>query len=470
MGAGIALVAARAGHQVIVVDTFVGALERGRERTEQVLASSVKKQRITADEAQAILARIAWCEDLEPLAPCALVIEAIIEDLEAKAALAARLEDAVAPSAVIATNTSSIPVSTLAARFTHRQRVLGLHFFNPAPVMRLVEVVPSPDTNANLVETAVDLMRRWGKTPVVAKDVPGFIVNRVARPFYAEGWKAFEEGVAPAATLDHLYRSLGRFRMGPLELGDLIGHDVNSTAAHTLYSSYFGRTRFHPSVLQAQYAQAGRLGRKTGRGVYDYADDAPKPAVPYGEPARADTILVAADIDRGLAPDHAEADPTLPAGCYAVDGVLLRFSDGRSAMALARDHARPTAVLDHALDLSASECLAYSVSDDDADQAARALISALGKSAVRIEDRPGGVVYRTLLQLANAAADAVRDGVASSPDVDAAMLHGVNYPVGPLTWVRVHGVDAAIAALDAIAKETGEHGLYQCGLGLERYA
>jgi 3-hydroxybutyryl-CoA dehydrogenase len=225
------------------------------------------------------MARIHTATELDAMAPCGLVIEAIVERLEVKKDVFARAETVVSDSCVLATNTSSLSVTSIAAACKNPGRVMGLHFFNPAPLMALVEVIPAIQTNATLITEAVALMTQWGKTPVVAKDTPGFIVNRVARPFYGEAIRIYEEGIADMATIDYAMTAIGGFRMGPFALTDYIGHDVNYVVTETVFQSFFYDPRYKPSFSQKRLLEAGWLGRKTGRGFYDYSADAvaPKP-------------------------------------------------------------------------------------------------------------------------------------------------------------------------------------------------
>lgn len=464
MGAGIAQIAAQAGHEVVVLDQHDDALSRGKSAVAKGAGALLKRGKIDEREAAAIEDRVRWTLNQNDLKECGLVIEAIVEKAEIKQALFESIE-AANPEAVIATNTSSLSVSHLAAGLRRPSRFLGLHFFNPAPIMKLVEVVPGGETDPALIDAAIDLMRAWGKVAVKAKDVPGFIVNRVARPFYGEGWRAYEEGAADPATLDFLYRDLAGFRMGPFELGDLIGHDVNTAAAQSVYAAYFGRTRFVPSLAQAQLAASGRLGRKTGRGVYDYGEGAEKPAPRFVEaPSFSAPLRPALHQDaEQLAALFAVAkvnvekgDGAPPSGFASVNGALIGFTKGETAGALARRHQQPVAVLDWMRDPAAASAIAFAASDEAARDAALAIAAATGKKAVELTDRPGLVVFRTLAQLANCAGDAVRDCVGEPPAVDQAMKYGVNYPFGPFEWAFGQGAGQIAGALDAIAAWTGD--------------
>ena len=292
MGAGIAQVAATAGHPVVLFDVQPSALEKARLGLQTSLEALVAKGKLEAATADAIRERISYA-DVEPaLAGSQLVIEAIVENLEVKKGLFARLEGVVSDDCLLATNTSSLSVTAIAAACRKPERVLGIHFFNPAPLMRLVEVIPAVQTDAQVAVQARQLIDSWGKTTVLAKDSPGFIVNRIARPYYGEAIRLLEEGFADAATIDQAMTALGQFRMGPFALMDLIGHDVNFTVTETMFRSCFHEPRYKPSFTQQRLVEACRLGRKSGRGFYDYREGASRPQ------AAEDPALAAAILDR----------------------------------------------------------------------------------------------------------------------------------------------------------------------------
>lgn len=272
MGRGIAQVAAQRGVNVWLCDTSADALDASQASLAKVLERLVEKGRITPEEARGVRERIRTTTSLEALKDCDMVVEAIVEDLDVKSTLFKRLEGIVAESCVLATNTSSLSVTALARACQHPERVLGLHFFNPAPLMALVEVVPALQTDPKLSAFAAEQMRAWRKAPALAQDTPGFIVNRVARPFYSEALRILEEGVATAEDIDASMRAEG-FRMGPFELMDLIGHDVNYAVTSTVHAAFFGDSRYRPSHTQRQLVAASWLGRKSGRGFYVYAAD-----------------------------------------------------------------------------------------------------------------------------------------------------------------------------------------------------
>lgn len=276
MGRGIAQVAATAGHPVYIYDAYDEALEDARQFLDYIINRQVEKERMSRKEADAILDRINFVETLEPFADCTLCIEAVVEDLEVKQDTLQRLEAMVPRSSILATNTSSLSIAALSSVLKKPARFLGTHFFNPAPLLPLVEVVAGLPTGSQIADTVFELMKKWDKTPVRAKDTPGFIVNRVARPFYGEALRIYEEGIAEPATIDWAMKEHG-FRMGPFELMDLIGNDVNYKVSETVFEAFYYDPRFRPSFAQKRLVEAGWLGRKSGRGFYEYGDDANNP-------------------------------------------------------------------------------------------------------------------------------------------------------------------------------------------------
>ena len=279
MGSGIAQIAAQAGCQVVLVDASEDALARSENNLNKVFSRLVEKGRLTEVESDQIKGRIHRTTSIDALATAELVIEAIVEDLGVKTELFQRLEHIVGKDTVLATNTSSLSVTALAKGCQRPEQVIGLHFFNPAPLMALVEVIPALQTQSGLAEQAMSAMAAWGKAPALATDTPGFIVNRVARPFYSEALRILEEGIASVEDIDASMRAKG-FRMGPFELMDLIGHDVNYKVTSTVHEALFGDTRYRPSHTQRQLVAAHWLGRKTGRGFYTYVES--KEATPSG--------------------------------------------------------------------------------------------------------------------------------------------------------------------------------------------
>lgn len=277
MGSGIAQVAATSGCTVKIYDTNEQALQKSKQSLEVTLSKLVEKAKIDENEKNRIQNAISYVNTLQELADSNLVIEAIIENLDIKRKLFAELESLVAPETILASNTSSLSIASIAASCQKPERVIGIHFFNPAPLMQLVEVVPAVQTSEEVLNKSVQIISDWKKVVAVAKDTPGFIVNRVARPFYSESIRIYEEGVADFATIDWSLKTIGNFRMGPFELMDFIGHDVNYVVTETVFTAFYFDPRYKPSFTQKRLLEAGYLGRKSGRGFYDYSKELPKP-------------------------------------------------------------------------------------------------------------------------------------------------------------------------------------------------
>ena len=482
MGAGIAQVAAAAGHPVILFDTRPDAVANAIAGIGTVYARLVGKGRMSAPDAACAHARLHGAASMDDVRDAAIVIEAIVEDLDAKRALFAELESIVGDDCILATNTSSISVTAIAAGLRLPQRLAGMHFFNPVPLMALVEVVSGLATDAEVAATVFAAAASWGKHPVHAKSTPGFIVNRVARPFYAEALRLLSEQAGDPATLDAVMRESGAFRMGPFELMDLIGHDVNFSVTRSVHQAYFGDPRFTPSVLQQEMVNAGFLGRKSGRGFYRYGGDAVMPA-PHTEPAQPRPDTVSLGIEPAMA--HPIIDPmeqrlknagftvthraALPgahphekhdAPAFHCNGAAIFLTDGRSATERASANQHPDTVLfDLAFDYASATRIALARADQCSDaawNAALGLFQGASFAVSRIDDVPGMVVMRTVAMLANEAADAVNQGVCSAADVDIAMEKGVNYPRGPLAWADAIGVAHIVTVLANLAASYGE--------------
>lgn len=278
MGSGIAQVAATSNCTVFLYDSQALALEGSRQKLAKIMDRLVEKGKLSTDEADQIQSNIRYVQQLEDLANCDLVIEAIVENPIIKKEVFQQLEPLLSQEAIIASNTSSLSITSLAAACQFSERFIGIHFFNPAPLMKLVEIIPAVQTSSTVCEKAQAVIQKWGKITVLAKDTPGFVVNRVARPFYGEALRIYDEGIADIPTIDWAMKTIGQFRMGPFELMDFIGNDVNYTVTETVFKAFYYDPRYRPSFTQKRMAEAGYLGRKTGRGYYDYQSEAPKPS------------------------------------------------------------------------------------------------------------------------------------------------------------------------------------------------
>ena len=278
MGAGIAQVAAQNGHQVIIMDSSISTLEKAKSHHEKQVNRLVEKGVIEQDKRDQILGSISYTESIADMRSCGLIIEAIIEKLEIKHDVFRKLEEVVSNACILASNTSSLSIASIGSVLVNPERIIGIHFFNPAPLMPLVEVIPAVQTNSTTIETARTLIESWKKVVVVCKDTPGFIVNRVARPFYGEALRIYEEGIADFATIDWALTHFGGFRMGPFTLMDYIGNDVNYTVTETVFEAFYYDPRFRPSFTQKRHKEAGFYGRKSGRGFYQYSEGVEQPS------------------------------------------------------------------------------------------------------------------------------------------------------------------------------------------------
>ena len=326
MGTGIGQIAVQNGCHVVYYDSFPGATDRSKASIEKIFNRLVEKGKISSDQKAEMLGRMSWSAAIEAVSGADLVIEAVIEDLEVKKALFAAVEPLISKEAWLCTNTSSLSIAALSSGLAHPERFGGLHFFNPAPLMPLVEVVPGIKTGEDFSETMEALMNEWGKVPVLAKDTPGFIVNKVARPFYSEAIKLYEEGVASVAEIDAAIKSIG-FRMGPFELTDLIGHDVNYTVTETVWSQFFYDPRFRPSITQKRLKEAGLYGRKTGRGFYNYTSGMDA-AVVAQEEVEIDPLLSEKIVERILCLIINEALDAVWQGIASPENVDLAMTKG----------------------------------------------------------------------------------------------------------------------------------------------
>jgi 3-hydroxybutyryl-CoA dehydrogenase len=484
MGAGIAELGCLSGARTLLHDPLPAALTTGVDRIKRDLDRSVERGRLSEAEAEAAADRLSPAGTLDDLGRCELVVEAAPESLELKRELFKRLEEVVSDECVLATNTSSLPVTAIAGGLRAPQRVVGMHFFNPAPVMRLLEVIAGEESSPAALATARAAGEAMGKHVIEAVDGPGFLVNRCARPYGLEATRLLVEGVATVEEIDRICRLGGGFRMGPFELADLVGLDTRLSVERSFYEQSYGEPRWRPSPLTARLVAAGRLGRKTGRGFYAYpGDDRREPDPESPAPGGGDGVVVIAGYSllsaelreaahaagwEVASPEQAqqsgvvptlildltgddEPDAPLQGGPQAVcctAGSLVALDPGGSAVGF------------HALaPLGESRLVELTRGPDSAESAVRAaerFFQTLGKHTAWVGDGPGLVLGRIVAQLVNEAAFALTERVGSAEDIDAGLVHGMNYPRGALAWGDVIGLDQILSVLDGLFEERHE--------------
>ena len=505
MGAGIAQVAASAGLAVRLYDVEEAFLQRGLDAVRASLERFVSRGRLSAEEAEAIVERLAPTTDLAHFADLDFVVEAAPERLELKRELFGQLDRICPPETILASNTSSLSITELAAAAARPERVVGMHFFNPPVLMALVEVVQAAQSAPESVRATTELARLMGKTPVEVSDTPGFIVNRVARPFYLEALRILGEGLADVPTIDRVLE-LGGFRMGPFRLMDLIGIDVNFAVTRSVYEQSFYDPRYRPHPIQEQMVRANRFGRKTGRGFYDYGADGDAGTRGPGDAERVDVatpgpVAVTGESElatalRGLvrsaglelSEQIGRARLVVVAGSGPVEVRRLGVRDalrqvGAGAIVLA--HCAPYTVTEVASFQRRTERVAgFAILGDpaaarlvevagglDTDEAAVRtgldFFRALDKEPVRVGDGPGMILLRVVSMLANEAAAALDDRVATAEAVDTAMKLGVNYPHGPLEWADRLGLDVVFQTIRTLQQDYGDD-RYRAAVRLRR--
>ena len=460
MGRGIAQLFAQAGHPVSCFDIMAGAAQRAVEAVSAQLHRNVEKGRMTAADAAATLAQITVADGLAGLAGCGVVIEAVAERLDVKQALFRELEPLLTdPAAILASNTSSLTISEIASACARPQRVAGLHFFNPVPLMRLVEVIPGVRTSAEVVQALRNLVDSTGHRVVVAADQPGFLVNHAGRGLYTEGLRLLEEQVATPAEIDAVLREAVGFRMGPFELLDLTGLDVSGKVMTSIYEQFLGEPRYRPSALVPPRVAAGLFGRKSGEGWYKYDGSAqPERSVPplAKAPVWVDPEADGADWLRGLCRSSDVAPTEEPSSA----GLLLIQPWGTDAtsyaVAAGLDPARCVAVDPLPPSNRHRTAMQTAATAPAARDLAHALLASDGVAVTVINDSPGFIVQRVLAMVVNIAAHIAQSGIASVADIEAAVQLGLNYPRGPLGWGDLIGGARILAILRGLHQATGD--------------
>jgi 3-hydroxybutyryl-CoA dehydrogenase len=472
MGAGIAQLAAQSGHRVRLHDAQLGAAAAALTRIAADLDGAVKRGKLAQADRDAVLTRIEVADEIDALADCGLAVEAIVERLDVKQAVFRQLEAVLSPAAVLATNTSSISITAVAQGLQRPQRLIGWHFFNPATRMKLVEIIPGVETDPALLPALHALSKAWGKTSVDAPNAPGFIVNRVARPYYAEGLRLLAEGLAPAPEIDKLMREAGGFALGPFELMDLIGLDVNLSVTESVFQATAYDLRYAPHVIQQELVRSGRYGRKSGRGFYDYRNGAGAPPVATVAPGVAPDTLRCAPrsgllqplVERlrgaGVAITTAAdlPDETLGLSSAGVD-VRVALTDGRSAAErAAADGGVPLLVLDLARSYATTPLVGATGSAKGMAHlgALAAVLAPARIELVELADVAGLALMRTVCCLANEAADVMTWTGTHAADIDIAMVLGTAYPLGPLAWADALGAARVATVLANLQAHYGE--------------
>ena len=447
MGRGIAQVLAQCGARTLLFDARADAARLAKEAIAQALGRLAEKGRMSAAEVDATLGRIEIAPSLEAFAPCHVVVEAIVEDLEAKQSLFRALEKIVPAQCILASNTSSLSVTAMASACQRPQRVAGYHFFNPVPVMKIVEVVDGVRTDPAATEALAALARRFGHAPVRCKDTPGFVVNHAGRAFVPEALRVLSEGVADFATIDRILVDAAGFRLGPFGLMDLVGLDVAHAVMKSMYAQYFEEPKYRPSFIAEPRVAAGLLGRKTGQGWYRHGKDGPQPIpeTPVPRAPRPPSVWSSLAEFSTTSSKDAELCLVAPLGKDATT----------AALELGLDPARTVAV-DPLFGFSKRRTLMTTpVTRPEVRDAAHGLLAADGVPVSVINDSPGFVAQRVVAHIVNVGCDIVQMRIASPEDLDRAVVLGLGYPRGPLAMGDALGPGKILAVLEAM------HALYQ---------
>jgi 3-hydroxybutyryl-CoA dehydrogenase len=465
MGRGIAQVAAAGGYRVLLTDSRPGAAVEAREFVAGMLKRAAEKGTLSAADAESAVQRVSIVDGVAGMKPCALVIEAVVEDLAVKQALFAQLEGVVADDCIIATNTSSLSVTALASKLKHPGRFAGFHFFNPVPLMKLVEVIDGVRTAPLVADTLTTVGKRMGREPVRVKDAPGFLVNQVGRGFTIEAAHLVGEGIATFVEVDRIMRDLADFRMGPFELMELTGLDVTHPATELIYEQFYHEPRYRPSTLMASRLAAGILGRKTSRGFYEYKDGKPViPAEPAAPAARPTSVWISAAEPDGYAalrPLLEKLDARLESGSAPSDDALCLVTplgEDATTAALAQGlDPRRTVAVDTLFPLDKRRVvMGTPVTERSVREAAHGLLASDGIPVTVIRDSPGFVAQRIVAMIANIGASIAQNRTAEPADVDKATRLGLNYPHGPLGFGDALGARRVLTVLENMQRIYGD--------------
>jgi 3-hydroxybutyryl-CoA dehydrogenase len=452
MGRGIVQVLAQCGVRTLVFDAQPGAAGKARDSIAQTLARLAERGKLDRPSADAALRRIETVERLEALAPCQVVIEAIVEDLTAKRELFSRLEGIVGPDCILASNTSSLSVTAMAAACKRPQRVAGYHFFNPVPVMKIVEVVAAELTEAWVTEALRALAQRFGHTPVACRDTPGFVVNHAGRAYVPEALRILSEGIAEFATIDRILVDAAGFRLGPFGLMDLVGLDVSHAVMRSMYQQYFEEPKYKPSFLCEPRVAAGLLGRKTGRGWYSYEKDGTATPVadqPVPKATKPESVWAVPELTELLGKLEARmaAKPDAASVCFVAP---LGKDASTSALELGLDPRRTVAV-DPLFGFSRRRTLmATPLTTKEVKESAHSLLASDGVPVSVINDSPGFVAQRVVAHIVNVGCDIAQMRIAAPEDLDRAVVLGLSYPRGPLAMGDAAGAGRILAVLEAM--------------------
>ena len=479
MGRGIAQIAVLSGAQVRLTDAREGAAKVAREELLATFGKLVDKGKLDAAAASAAGERLQACTGIEELAGCHVVVEAIVEDLAAKRSLFTTLEGIVAADTILATNTSSLPVTAIAAGLKHPERVAGFHFFNPVPLMKIVEAIGGFLTEPSVVDYLLALGKHWGHTAVRAKDTPGFIVNHAGRGYGTEGLRLLAEGVATVPALDNILRDTAGFRLGPCELLDLTGLDVSHPVMESIYHQYYEEPRFRPQVHTRQMLTAGALGKKVGHGFYRYGSDGKKEAIaePPQATATASSVWLSQErpeLAEKIAPFIAAAGIPLESGASPSDTALCIVTplgeDATTCCVRENLDARRTVAVESLLDLSRRRVV-MTTPATSADYLAMAcgLFGATGTPVSVIRDSAGLVTQRVVAHIVNIACEIAQQDIADPQDIDRAVTLGLGYPLGPLAWGDQIGARTVLTILKNLEQQTGDN-RYRASPWLQRRA